>query len=221
MTILRFWQVRDDRSRCYASIAVPQKGVDPEEYATRRCLRFLEFLGYQKLLLKTDQESALKNVMASVKAHRGADTQNMEESSPAHDSTSNGFIERAIQTLEGQNTDPENSSRISLGPEKIPLDLQIFPVVDRTRGHSLETSLNYMLMGVPLINAFVERKCILPSLNLGNAFTSCHSTSTRTAKWPNRTIDGVYLGVNLLTSESCVRNQRWDLQDAITTPEAH
>ena len=34
---------RDDRSRCNASIAVPQKGVDAEEYATRRCLRFLEF----------------------------------------------------------------------------------------------------------------------------------------------------------------------------------
>ena len=39
---------RDQMSRCYASIAIPQKGVDPEEYATRRVIRFTEFLGTKR-----------------------------------------------------------------------------------------------------------------------------------------------------------------------------
>ena len=88
--------------------------------------KFLEFLGYQKLLLKTNQESALKNVMASVKAHRGADTQNMEESSPAYDSKSNGFIERAIQTLEGQLRTLKAALEAHLD-QKIPMGSHILP----------------------------------------------------------------------------------------------
>ena len=35
---------RDRKSLCYAVIPVPQKGVDPDEYAVRRGLRFLESL---------------------------------------------------------------------------------------------------------------------------------------------------------------------------------
>ena len=93
---------RDRTSRCYASFSVPQKGVDPDEYATRRTLKFLEFLGWESVILKTDQESALAAVISSVKSHRGANTQTMSQMSPAYDSKSNGFIERAIQSLEGQ-----------------------------------------------------------------------------------------------------------------------
>ena len=50
---------RDRTSRCYCCIAVPQKGVDAEEYSTRRVLRFLDFLGYESVSLKADQESSL------------------------------------------------------------------------------------------------------------------------------------------------------------------
>ena len=37
---------KDRKSKVYSSIAVPQKGIDPEEWVTRRGLKFLEFLGY-------------------------------------------------------------------------------------------------------------------------------------------------------------------------------
>ena len=93
---------RDRNSRCYNAFSVPHKGVDSDEYAVRRSLKFLEFLGYESLILKTDQESALSKVIAGIKAHRGKNTQTMAEQSPAYDSKSNGFIERAIQSLEGQ-----------------------------------------------------------------------------------------------------------------------
>ena len=81
-------------------VAVPNKGVDPDEYATRRCIRCLKFLGSQKLVIKSDQEPALNNVISSINAFRGADTQYMTEHSPAYVSKANGFIERAIQTSE-------------------------------------------------------------------------------------------------------------------------
>ena len=93
---------RDRRSRMYASIPVPQKGVDSDEYSTRRVLRFLEFLGYRDLVLKSDQEAALGKVLRHAKAHRGEGTQTMTEESPVKDSQSNGFIERPIQTIERQ-----------------------------------------------------------------------------------------------------------------------
>ena len=93
---------RDARSRCYGVIAVPQKGLDPDEYVTRRGLKFLDFLGYQSVLLKSDQEPALGKALRSIRAHRGSDTQNMLEKSPAYVSKSNGFIERAIQVVEGK-----------------------------------------------------------------------------------------------------------------------
>ena len=93
---------RDVKSRVYCAIPVPQKGDDAEEYAVRSCLRFLDFLGYSKILLKTDQEPALGAVMKKLCVHRGAETQTMRESSAVGDSKQNGFIERAIQQIEGQ-----------------------------------------------------------------------------------------------------------------------
>lgn len=53
---LKILVCRDRRSRCYAAIAIPVKGVGEDEYTTRRVLRFLVFLGYEKIILKSDQE---------------------------------------------------------------------------------------------------------------------------------------------------------------------
>ena len=93
---------RDRKSRCYSAIAVPSKGVGEDEYATRRVLRFLEFLGYEKVILKSDQEAALGTVLRSARVHRGDNTQTMLEKSPVGDSRANGFVERAVQSVEGQ-----------------------------------------------------------------------------------------------------------------------
>ena len=93
---------RDSHARVYWSCPVPQKGLDNEEYAVRQTLRFLDFLGYNNLVLKSDQEPALGAVLKKVRVHRGMDTQNMIEHSAVGDSKQNGFIERAIQQVEGQ-----------------------------------------------------------------------------------------------------------------------
>ena len=79
-----------------------KKGDDESEWATRRALRFLDVLRYEKVPLKSDQEAALGKVLKSATIHRGEHTQTMLEQSPFADSRSNGFVERAIQTVEGQ-----------------------------------------------------------------------------------------------------------------------
>ena len=48
---------RDRKSKVPIAISVPSKGIDADEYAVRRILRYLNFLGYGKTLLKSDQES--------------------------------------------------------------------------------------------------------------------------------------------------------------------
>ena len=93
---------RDAKSRVCSAIPVPQKGLDPTEWSVREGLRFLKFLGYTSVMLKTDQEAALRVVMDKMRTHRGDQTQTMYKLSPVGDSKSNGLIERTIQTIEGQ-----------------------------------------------------------------------------------------------------------------------
>ena len=50
---------RDSRSRVCAAIPVPQKGLDSDEWSLNECLRFVEFLGYTNVVLKSDQGKAL------------------------------------------------------------------------------------------------------------------------------------------------------------------
>ena len=120
---------RDNKSKVPAAISVPSKGVDENEYAVRRVLRFLDFLGYEKVILKSDQESAMKAVLSSVRAHRGIDTvwentQTMMEHSPVGDSQSNGLVERTIQSVESQVRTMKSALESNLG-KTVPADWPI------------------------------------------------------------------------------------------------
>ena len=53
------------------------QGVDEFEYATRRVSRFLDVLGYESAILKSDQEFAHVKVLRSAKVHRGDNTETM------------------------------------------------------------------------------------------------------------------------------------------------
>ena len=65
-------------------------------------LRVLDFLGYNEVVLKCDQESSLVKVIENAKTHRGPHTQTMVEHSAVGDSQANGLIERANRSVEGQ-----------------------------------------------------------------------------------------------------------------------
>ena len=92
----------DAKSRVCRAIPVPQKGVDQDEWAVREGLRFLEVLGYNSVVLKSNQESSLGVVLKLLRTHRGDQTQTMTEHSPVGESKSNWFIEGTIQSVEGQ-----------------------------------------------------------------------------------------------------------------------
>ena len=93
---------KDVKSGVCAAIPVPRKGVDSDDWSVKETVRFLEFLGYTNLVMKSDQEAALKALMAKVRSHRGDQTQTMHEMSPVGDSKANGFVERSIQTIQGK-----------------------------------------------------------------------------------------------------------------------
>ena len=57
--VVKVLVAQDSKPKACAAIPVPQKGIDPDEWAVRESLKYLDFLGYQKLVVKTDQERAL------------------------------------------------------------------------------------------------------------------------------------------------------------------
>ena len=97
---------KDQRSKCVFPVPVPAKGLDAEEYGARQLLRVLDFLGYSEVMIKCDQESALRKVIESAKMHRGAGTQTGVQNSHVGDSQSNGLVERANRTVERQKSGP-------------------------------------------------------------------------------------------------------------------
>ena len=94
--------IRDAKSRVCAAIPVPRKGADNEDWNLKEALRFLEFLGYTNVVMKSNQEGALAALLSKIRSHRGDQTQTMQELSPVGDSKSNGCIERTIQSVQGQ-----------------------------------------------------------------------------------------------------------------------
>ena len=220
---------RDRKSRCYAVIPVPQKGVDHDQYAVKRGLRFLDFLGYKSVLLKSDQETSLSKIFANIKAYRGSDTQTMTETSPAYDSKSNGFVERAIQVVEGQIRTLKAALEDRLG-QKLPLDAHILPWLVEHAG----TLLNMFELsddGKVPIQRLRGRKVHTPLVEFGESVQFMPLNIAQLGKMTSRTIDGIYLGVSLGTGESLVGNsdgifrtrsihrkpleQRWSLKDVL------
>jgi hypothetical protein len=84
------------------SVVVPQKGTTGK-YASREVINFIDNQGctFKDVVLKSDQENAIKFVVDDVCVARpGAKT--VKINSPARVKGSNGVIERAVQSFEGQ-----------------------------------------------------------------------------------------------------------------------
>ena len=68
---LKVMVVKDSMSKYLFAVPVPVKGLGENEWAVRRLIASLEFLGYNALLVKSDQESPLGAVVKSARAHLG------------------------------------------------------------------------------------------------------------------------------------------------------
>ena len=117
--------IRDARSKAIAAIPVPRKGLDADKWNLKESLRFLECLGYMNLVMKSDQEKALEALFTKIKTHRGDQTQTMREVSPVGDSKSNGYIERSIQSIQGQIRTMKHALEARLG-SKVATDSPTF-----------------------------------------------------------------------------------------------
>ena len=89
---------RDRKSKWIGASVVTRKGNCP--YAIKRLSEDLVSLGYSKRILKYDPEPAIMDLKSRVKMERPEEI--IMEESPAYEHRSNGEVERAIQTVQGQ-----------------------------------------------------------------------------------------------------------------------
>ena len=75
------------------------EGCRQRELGVKETVRFLEFLGYTNVVMKTDQEVALKSLMAKVRSHRGDQTQTMHEVGPVGTQEQMGSLREASKVF--------------------------------------------------------------------------------------------------------------------------
>ena len=96
--------IREAETRMTLAIMVPAKGR--QTYVIDRVLAFLEEIGHLSgsVIVKSDQEASLKALVEDIGRARGTRSSGrwIVENSPVRSSQSNGVIERAVQSIEGQ-----------------------------------------------------------------------------------------------------------------------
>ncbi len=78
----------------------PEKGV--EGYAVQAIGREIDLAGLRRMIIKSDQEPAIVDLLRVVKSERPESIELQPEESPVGESASNSEVERAIQTVQGQ-----------------------------------------------------------------------------------------------------------------------
>ena len=94
--------LRDHNSRMTFSHMVQGKSTKNElysDYIHSAVLKDLEYLGYKKIVFKTDQEPAM--IALQERIQRSREDQTILENSPVDESQSNGVCEKAVQEVEG------------------------------------------------------------------------------------------------------------------------
>jgi len=124
--------LHDSESEGVWAIFVKRKG-NYSEYVSKRIAEIVNWLGYTKVVFKTDQEPAIKDVMHDAKTKIWKDMDAFHEQvkthcacqitvlhSPVGESQANGVVENAIQRIQGQiraiKLDVESSSDTKMVP---------------------------------------------------------------------------------------------------------
>ena len=90
--------IKDRKTRVIRVRVVPQKGN--RWYGIKALSGVIEGLGHPKIILKSDQEPALISLKDAAKSEARVNL--VMEESPEYEPRSNGEVERAIQTTQGQ-----------------------------------------------------------------------------------------------------------------------
>ena len=82
------------------SMVVPEKGAS-SPWVPRRVAKWIDSLGYNKVIVKIDNEPAIKALGNEVKRLRGAIAETMLQHPEPHEKQSHGAAERAVGIIEG------------------------------------------------------------------------------------------------------------------------
>ena len=94
---------KDMKSGSVFAHVVPQKGLDADGYAVARIVEDIKWLGYTKLLVKSDNEPAIVALCNEALRRLRIEgiAQASREAPPAYDSSSNGAVEAAVKAVQG------------------------------------------------------------------------------------------------------------------------
>ena len=171
------------------SEVVPKKGIHP--YTVHFVGEAIQkVLGYSRVILKSDQEEALKSLRKQLRISVGLDL--AEELSAVGDSKSNGKVERANQTIQGQIRTMKLQLENRIQAE-IPADAPIWPWLIK---HSAATWSRFHVdkEGVTPYRRIRGRNFTRPLAEFGEAVWY-HMKQEGDAKLMPRWGDGIFLGM--------------------------
>ena len=95
--------VRDSNTKSVFAHVVPRKGVSEDAYAVDMLVADVMWLGYSRVILKSDNEPSIKTLLGvALRALKVSEiAQVMEESPPPYDSQANGGIEIGCKLVRG------------------------------------------------------------------------------------------------------------------------
>ena len=95
---------------------IPKKGK--HVHAIKEMGKMLDWMGYKRAVIKTDQEPSIMEVKECIKAERQEEI--LGEESAVHDSRSNAEAERAIQSVQGQVRTIKDALEVRMGESLSP-----------------------------------------------------------------------------------------------------
>ena len=176
--------LRDRRSKAIFSHLLPCKRTTGSTHPERAILKDLNFLGYKKLVLKNDQEPAIKALAVAVR--NGFSGEIVPEESPKGDAhgQSNGEAERSVQTVQGMVRTLKaglEEKGITIGPTSAVLAWMT--PFQRIKGRRWQVAL-------PCFGEAIDFRC--------------NTRSKLDARWQA----GVFLGIRLQSTEKIVGTNR-------------
>ena len=188
--------VFDRRSKAHWAHAVPAKGTG-HPYAQRSVAKDLRVSGYTRIVLKSDNESSL---LALGRAVQGEwDGEISLEHMPRHESRSNGEVERAIQSVSGLARTLKEALQIQAGysiPDASPL---LAWLVEHAA-----TLITLFHKGPDGYTPFQRLKGRPWKIAIPRFGESVEAYRRKTSKWEPRWVPGVFVGLDLATSEKIV-----------------
>ena len=103
--IFKVLVVKDTKGKAIFAHVIHKKGVESDGYSVTRLIEDVQWLGYRRIIMKTDNEPAilqlLREAIKGIKTELVNIDQVGEEHPPAYDSRSNGSIGNAVKQVKG------------------------------------------------------------------------------------------------------------------------